>query len=1578
MIYKNGMIALDSLSYGGNGKIVYFNSNRCNSGNDSNLDSIKNREELIKNDTITDVITTHITNNKSLCFMPVCIEEVNRKGYVLKLHGILMNGSKVEVNLTDIPVFVDVLVPLHENKKCVNLEIQNILSTEFPTNNNRSSYHTEYVESYSLHEFSTEKRDFVRIFTKNTDTRRLIMSRLKASNMKLYSNDGSYYRKAAREYQLPLSDWAVIDDYTYNVSGSVPNFTLSYTNYKKLENENLKNNPYITKDRTLVMAWDIETYSSKKTGEIPIGTESTDVAFMICLTFHWQYSTDPLEKICIVSKDTESDSRWTTIVCDSDKDVIIAMSLCWNKMKPDIVVGYNDSSYDWPFIINKCIHYDILERFWYNLCERESSKDNILSYKYHHVSIKIDAERIFYGYSIKVPGTVTMDCLPCFMKIYPKIDEGKYGTLKYYLKDNMLPTKVDLPIPTLWKYYETGIPKHMREIAYYCIVDTVSVQRLLVKRGIITDYREVATLAYITLSDAYLYAGGLKVRNLVGSYACRLGILINMDNRNEEVENYPGAHVFDPDKGITPNMKRLNDLLNNPNKEDAISNFAKDRPVSCLDFASLYPNIIITYNLSPEKIILSKDIADKYQNTHKIEFMVGEKKIEGWSIPHYNKEANMGLFPLILKNLFAKRKEMKVLLKKYNDLIEIYEYIFSEIKNNNTISSIRLNFLEEIEMLQFQIKNPEKIEISPGSIIDDEIETRKNRINVLNSKLSILDNINTDTMSQDYSDTIFARNCIDKKQGALKIYMNTFYGETGNNKSPFYLLQLAGGVTSAGICNIKLAAKYAESKGYNIKYGDSIMPYTPITIKINKLVKVLAIESFIGQWIPYDEFKINETDRFCKEQLVPDNAQIWTESGFSTIKRIIRHKTTKNIFRIVTDTGLVDVTEDHSLLNNLGEIIKPTDCTIGTELLHSRPDVDINTYFIKDIFTTFSHVTAQEYFLSTRQNLIIDVVDNYIRITTTDNTTSSTTSSSTTDNTSSSIKKIIKLFKKYTGYVYDVETENGTFHAGVGNIIVKNTDSLYITCPNEYFKDCDYKFINSLYDKEQYFTAMVKITLRTINKFEEEINKYLEDIHSSNFLKMENEGCYYPCVFLGKKKYFGIQHVTEVNFNPKKLYIKGIEVIKKGKCIMEKYIGNEIMRKAVSLDNELEILDITEQVLKEAFDKEWDIDDFIQSKAWKPEKKNVSVHNFVDRMKIRHELELNENKTRIENGLEPFEILYKQLEPGERFNFVYVKNDILHDIQGRKIDNKASDLMEYAHVAKKLSLPIDLTYYMINQVNGTCARFISSDSKFLPSNASNLSPKDLDKKCNDNAKKYLDTIVNGYAGRSKQSIADLGKMSKMLYKTVVNNYSEQLPHNYKILIKHISVAAGTKLTSSSKVTENREIEALLNYSLKYAENIYKKYSQSFCKDVCTELGIDPISGLDIGKKSSKLLYRYETSEKKNSKYVEQFEYEIRIKLSDINILAKYKQNVSSAIEQTKTFSDATENMTEDLLSPSTLDDFSTVWYELIGIQLYKIEHKELLNFLTSIKYKKNKTIKCPNSKEITELVKSASSSKYGY
>lgn len=68
--------------------------------------------------------------------------------------------------------------------------------------------------------------------------------------------------------------------------------------------------------------------------------------------------------------------------------------------------------------------------------------------------------------------------------------------------------------------------------------------------------------------------------------------------------------------------------------------------------------------------------------------------------------------------------------------------------------------------------------------------------------------------------------------------------------------------------------------------------------------------------------------------------KVWTDSGWTHIRHVMRHHTTKGIKRVLTHTGVVDVTEDHSLLDAEGTQVTPNEVNIGDKLMHSFPLFD--------------------------------------------------------------------------------------------------------------------------------------------------------------------------------------------------------------------------------------------------------------------------------------------------------------------------------------------------------------------------------------------------------------------------------------------------------------------------------------------------------------------------------------------------------------------------------------------------------------------------------------------------------------
>lgn len=154
---------------------------------------------------------------------------------------------------------------------------------------------------------------------------------------------------------------------------------------------------------------------------------------------------------------------------------------------------------------------------------------------------------------------------------------------------------------------------------------------------------------------------------------------------------------------------------------------------------------------------------------------------------------------------------------------------------------------------------------------------------------------------------------------------------------------LAHMVTHTGREALMTICEYVKEHypSHEIVGGDSVTGDTPVILKLpSGLIEVRTINDLVGEgdWVAFPNFKVGEPGRTEKQQAPPPNGTlVWSHDKWSPIRRVIRHAVAKPIYRVLTHTGLVDVTSDHSLLTPEGEPIKPTDCAVGTPLMHGLP-----------------------------------------------------------------------------------------------------------------------------------------------------------------------------------------------------------------------------------------------------------------------------------------------------------------------------------------------------------------------------------------------------------------------------------------------------------------------------------------------------------------------------------------------------------------------------------------------------------------------------------------------------------------
>ena len=150
-----------------------------------------------------------------------------------------------------------------------------------------------------------------------------------------------------------------------------------------------------------------------------------------------------------------------------------------------------------------------------------------------------------------------------------------------------------------------------------------------------------------------------------------------------------------------------------------------------------------------------------------------------------------------------------------------------------------------------------------------------------------------------------------------------------------------------------------------------------------------------------------------------------TENEWTKIKKFIRHKLhhSKKLFRIITNSGMVDVTEDHSLILANGKEISPKDVKIGTELLHNHSQFMSLNHDLKNKEGDYLKVNNHINYLTKLFNKFWNNEAIYI------------------ENDADAIISITELEHPGDIYVYDLETENHHFAVGPGALVVHNTDS---------------------------------------------------------------------------------------------------------------------------------------------------------------------------------------------------------------------------------------------------------------------------------------------------------------------------------------------------------------------------------------------------------------------------------------------------------------------------------------------------------------------------------------------------------
>lgn len=736
-------------------------------------------------------------------------------------------------------------------------------------------------------------------------------------------------------------------------------------------------------------------------------------------------------------------------------------------------------------------------------------------------------------------------------------------------------------------------------VAKYCIQDCNLVHHLMNKIDVITGYVEMSSICSVPISFLVFRGQGIKLTSYVAKKCRDKNTLMPDLDKSGANEGYEGAIVLPPKCSMY-----------------------MDNPVACVDYASLYPSSMISQNFSHD----SKVWAKEYDLDGQLIKETGER------------DAKTG--------------------KYVYDNLPGYEYI-------------------DIEFDTFKyLRNPARpaakaVKTKVGKMICRWAQFPENRKGIMPSILEELlkARANTRKMAKTEKDP-FMQNILDKRQLGYKVTANSLYGQCGARTSTFYEKDVAACTTATGRMMITYAKRIIEEvygdRVYETAihgpvrtkaeyvYGDSVADYTPVYVRVNGQVDICTIEELGPKYGCVDGWKICldecidgwqmclEEGKQDKEIWELDDVETWTEKGWTRLYRVIRHRLAphKKMMRVLTHTGCVDVTDDHSLVLHTGEEISPKDVELGVELLHHPIDKTYKLNCHRDIrFSEDCEYFSSDWIYLSKLALIAQQSGMQIRLNTEyyDDVVSLKIQKSFDNNSIDNNKKIQKIYEiPYgNGYVYDLTTENHHFAAGVGNMIVHNTDSVFFT-----------------FNLENPNTGE-KIVGKPALEMTIEIAQDAADL-CTQFLKPPMELTYektlMPFVLLSKKRYVGMLYETDPNKG--KLKYMGLSLKRRDSCDYLKDVYGQILNILMKENSVQKAIDYLEGALSELIKGTVPMDKLTITKALRGDYKNpqqIAHRVLADRIGQR------------DPGNKP--------KPGDRMKFVHIVNDTKKSVAGRQNRN---------------------------------------------------------------------------------------------------------------------------------------------------------------------------------------------------------------------------------------------------------------------------------------------------------------------
>ena len=412
---------------------------------------------------------------------------------------------------------------------------------------------------------------------KNLAARRMVNGRLKRTlpdesvKYKVYESNLDPVLRLMHRTNIQSTGWMDSGDTCVRSHLARVNIDLFCNDWKTLKPVDIPETaPFV------VASVDIECNSS--TGKFPDADVKGDACFQIAVSLTHFGSDVPYDKICFCYKKTDSELDGCIIKSyETEREMLMAFKEYLMEKDIDIITGWNIFGFDLEYIMKRAVMTGCDQTF-YEMSKMKNHSCELVYKKLSSSALGDNDLKI-----LPMPGRFIFDLFHEVKKGY-KLDSYKLDNVsKLYLGDN----KIDMPPKEMFARFVEEDPVKLREVAEYCIKDTLLPHRLLSKLSILVNLLEMAKATWVPL--CYLVERGqqIKVFSLLTKKAREMGFMVPTISWGQySAEGYEGATVLEAQKG------------------------AYYTPITALDFEGLYPSIMMAHNLCYSSMVMDS----KYEN----------------------------------------------------------------------------------------------------------------------------------------------------------------------------------------------------------------------------------------------------------------------------------------------------------------------------------------------------------------------------------------------------------------------------------------------------------------------------------------------------------------------------------------------------------------------------------------------------------------------------------------------------------------------------------------------------------------------------------------------------------------------------------------------------------------------------------------------------------------------------------------------------------------------------------------------------------------------------------------------------